>query len=104
MDTLPVEHGVCPECGYRMLPVLPLLPCGHDATPTIEPLDDTGVVYSFTRLWSGDTATVVAMADFHDGALRIAAPVLDVDTIAIGDPVRATPGRTTPYALVPATR
>lgn len=95
--------GTCPTCGTRMFPILSLPPCGHDSTPSIAPLDTTGVVYSWTRVWmSPDTSRLMVMADFLDGDLRITAPLVGTDTIVIGGSVRAVVGTETPVALVPA--
>jgi len=83
-----------------MLPVLSISPCGHDGEPEILPLTSAGTVYSHTRVWASDkVSTVIVMADFLEGELRVAAPLLGADDIAIGDAVRAVPGKTTPYAL-----
>lgn len=95
------EYGECPICGYRMIPILELSPCGHDAETIVRTLDSEGIIYSWTRLWATpESGTVVAMADFLDGTLRIAAPV-SVDSVEIGDSVVARRGEVTPLALVP---
>lgn len=92
--------GTCPTCGMRMVPILALPPCGHETPPTIAPLDGPGVVYSWTRLWpSPDTSKLMVMADFLDGDLRITAPLVAADTVAIGDRVHAVVGTETPIVL-----
>lgn len=94
------EYGSCPTCGYVMLPVLEYLPCGHDGPPALAPLDTLGTVYSWTRSWTGpDRSTVIAMADFLDGALRIGAPMVGSDEVAIGDLVTAVVGIESPTTL-----
>ena len=97
----PPDVGTCPTCGNRMFPILSLPPCGHEAAPTIAPLDTPGVVYSWTRVWpSADSSTLMVMADFLDGDLRITAPLAGTDTIVIGDRVRAVIGTDTLVVLV----
>ena len=84
------------------MPVLDLLPCGHDEPPIIKPLDSEGIVYSWTRLWtSAESNVLLAMADFLDGTLRAAAPVAGVDSIAIDDAVVARVGTETPLTFIP---
>ena len=100
MKREPPTVGTCPVCGTRMFPILSFPPCGHDATPTIGPLDTPGIVYSWTRVWpSADSSRLMVMADFFDGDLRITAPLVGTDTIAIGDRVRAFVGTETPVVL-----
>jgi uncharacterized OB-fold protein len=86
-----------------MLPILALSPCGHEKAPTVTPLDQPGVVYSWTRVWLGseENGRILAMADFLNGQLRVTAPVVGVDQIAIGDSVEVTVGTDTPLALRP---
>lgn len=92
--------GTCPTCGMRMVPVLELPPCGHDSPPSIVPLDGPGVVYSWTRLWSSaESSQLMVMADFFDGGLRITAPLVGAETVAIGDRVHAFTGTETPVVL-----
>jgi hypothetical protein len=94
------DYGLCPACGFLMYPVLEYLPCGHEGPPTLAPLEAAGIVYSWTRSWTGiDRATVIAMADFLDGALRISAPMFGSGEIAIGDLVTAVVGVHPPIAL-----
>lgn len=97
-----VEYGTCPQCGDLSFPVLPLSPCGHGDEPQRRPLDEAGVVYSWTRVWAGDESTLMAMADFLEGRLRVTAPVMDAEEIEIGAPVRVCPGLDTPYAMQPS--
>ena len=94
-----IDYGICPICGYVMLPVLPLLPCGHSEEPLLNPLNELGTVFSWTTVRLGDAGQPVAMADFLDGQLRVTAPVLNAGTVAIGDKVKLTIGRDTPYGL-----
>jgi uncharacterized OB-fold protein len=100
MSTKRPDYGTCPTCGSLMLPVLALPPCGHDAPTTVTPLEGTGQVYSWTRAWSGEDSTLMAMADFFDGRLRVTAPVVGTEAIAIGDRVEAVIGDDTPVVLV----
>ena len=98
------EYGECPICGDRMIPILELSPCGHDAETIVRTLDSEGIIYSWTRLWATpESSTLVAMADFLDGTLRIAAPVSadSVDSLEIGGSVIARRGGATPLELVP---
>jgi uncharacterized OB-fold protein len=84
------DFATCTDCGKRMLPVLDLPPCGHDAPQEIAPLDTPGVVYAWTRAWSTlDQGTLMAMADFLDGSLRVTAPLVEAEEVAIGDEVVA---------------
>jgi len=96
-----VDYGTCPTCGYVMLPVLPLSPCGHDEQPVFRPLNELGTVYSWTTVRLGEEMQeqTLAMADFLNGQLRVTAPVLNSNRVAIGDNVRVTVGRDTPYGL-----
>ena len=98
-----VDYGRCPTCDTLMLPIVPLSPCGHDEAPVVAPLEEPGVVYSYTRQFpEPDRPRVIAMVDFLGGRLRVASPVLDLDEVAIGDHLRAVPGRSTPVAFVAA--
>ncbi len=95
-----VEYGTCPACRYVMLPILPLSPCGHDDQPVLTPLTESGIVYSWTAVQRTlEESTTLAMADFLEGRLRITAPIIDSAEIAIGDRVRVTLGRDTPFGL-----
>jgi uncharacterized OB-fold protein len=64
-------------------------------------MTESGVVYSWTRVWVGKDSQgqVLAMADFLDGRLRVTAPVLEASEIEIGDRVEVTSGVDTPLAL-----
>jgi hypothetical protein len=42
------------------------------------------------------------MADFLDGELRVTAPVLGADAVAIGDRLTVVTGGDLPFALAPA--
>lgn len=97
-----LSYGRCPACGYVMFPLLTTSPCGHDREPDLVPLDEPGVVYSWTRVWKGEDepGDVLAMADFLGGRLRVTAPMLDVEGTTIGARVRLVTGRDTDYALV----
>lgn len=86
----PVQYGVCSTCGYLIFPVTVLQPCGHEGTPELRELDAEGVVYSWSRSWTGrETSVLIAMADFLDGGLRITAPVIGTESVAIGELLRA---------------
>jgi hypothetical protein len=83
-----------------MFPVLPQSPCGHEVEPVLAPLDEPGLVYSWTRVSIDDgTTEIIAMADFLEGRLRVTAPVLEGD-VAIGSSVVLRPGVSTAYAFV----
>lgn len=98
----PIGYGACIECGYLMLPVLPLSPCGHDALVEEKPLDELGEVYSWTRFRLGESERLLVMVDFFGGKLRVTAPLVETESVAIGDRVRIVPGGDTPYAFVPS--
>jgi len=94
------EIGICPTCGYRMLPILELTPCGHNEESQREPLDGQGRVYSWTRSWSSpDESRLIVMADFFDGQLRVTGPLDGDDDVAIGDAVWAYVGTDSPFVL-----
>lgn len=96
-------YGTCPVCGYRMVPLTRLSPCGHDAALEPSPLESTGVVYSFTRSWSSPTKQVlIAMVDLPDVDLRLCGPVKDAEDLRIGDVVTIHVGTSTPFELRPA--
>lgn len=82
------------------MPVLDLLPCGHDAVPERSPLDAKGVIYSWTRSRIGADELVLVMVDFFDGELRVTGPLLQDADVEIGQHVRIVEGRDTPYAFV----
>lgn len=94
----PVEYGRCAVCGYLMLPVPDIPPCGHRCVVETRPLEEPAVVYSWTRMRLGQDQILV-MADFFDGGLRVTAPLLDADSVEIGDRVRLVEGNDTPYAF-----
>ena len=88
-----VKYGVCPTCGYLMFPVTALQPCGHVGPAELLDLEAAGVVYSWSRSWTGrDASVLIAMVDFLDGGLRITAPVIGVDEVSIGDRLHAVAG------------
>ena len=95
-----VAYGSCPICGYVMLPVLPLSPCGHGEPADLVELTDPGVVYSWTIVVgpSGED-TVMVMADFLRGRLRLTSPLAGSDRVAIGDEVVVENGNDTPFVL-----
>ncbi len=95
-----VEYGECRVCGALTLPVLAMAPCGHDEPPIVRPLTAPGVVYSWTRT-GGAAPTLLALVDFLGGALRVAAPVTGMETVAIGDHVLVAAGSTTPLTFLP---
>lgn len=95
------DYGTCPVCGYMMMPILELMPCGHDAVPQRAPLDSVGQVYSWTRSWHGEgLSTLIAMADFFEGRLRITAPVVNAESVEVGDTIAARASDEGPYVLV----
>jgi uncharacterized OB-fold protein len=84
-DLEPTSFARCAVCGELTFPVHPLSPCGHDADPILEPLTEAGEVFSWTITHASGGNTPIAMADFLGGELRVTAPVLGVDEVAIGD-------------------
>lgn len=85
-ENVPAQYARCPVCGEASFPRHLLSPCGHDAQPDLVAFDDPGEVYSWTRT-HGDDGAVLAMADFLGGELRVTAPVVDAEPVAIGDRV-----------------
>ena len=94
-----LDYGTCPTCCYLTLPVLPLSPCGHEASPVVAPLTEVGVVYAHTRVWSGEVATIQVMADFFDGRLRVNGPLREAQEVSVGDRVQVIAVDEGPYAL-----
>lgn len=92
-----VEYGRCGTCGNLMFPVPEISPCGHSGKVETSPLEEPAFVYSWTRMRLGQDRILV-MADFFDGELRVTAPLLDADSVEIGDRVRLVKGDDTPYA------
>ena len=84
-DLEPAVYARCPICDHATFPVHTLSPCGHDAEPILSPLEDAGEVFSWTRTHQANGVTPIAMTDFLGGELRVTAPVLGVDEVAIGD-------------------
>ena len=84
-DFEPAVYARCPVCGHATFPVHALSPCGHEAEPIVAPLDDAGEVFSWTRTHQADGVTPIAMTDFLGGELRVTAPVVGVNEVAIGD-------------------
>jgi uncharacterized OB-fold protein len=84
-DYEPARFARCPVCNEASFPRHALSPCGHDAEPVLFPFGHAGEVYSWTRTHSSAGATVIAMTDFLGGELRVTAPVIDLDEVAIGD-------------------
>lgn len=84
-DLVRAIYARCPVCNEATFPVHPLSPCGHEADAILSPLEDAGEVFSWTRTHQSDGATVIAMTDFLGGELRVTAPVLRLDDVAIGD-------------------
>ena len=84
-DLQPAVYARCPVCDHATFPVHVLSPCGHDAEPIVAPLEDAGEVFSWTRTHQADGVTPIAMTDFLGGELRVTAPVVGVDEVAIGD-------------------
>jgi uncharacterized OB-fold protein len=85
-DNIPAQYARCPVCGEASFPQHLLSPCGHDAPPELVAFDAPGEVYSWTRT-HGDDGAVLAMADFLEGELRVTAPVVGGEDVAIGDRV-----------------
>ena len=98
----PATYARCPVCNQATFPVHELSPCGHDADPVLVPFDAVGEVFSWTRTHQGDAVTNIAMTDFLYGELRVSAPVLDVDRVAIGDRLRVLSAEDGAFFLVPA--
>lgn len=83
-------YGTCSGCGYLMYPVLPLCPGGDDGEIVSAPLEETGTIYSWTHSPAGAGGADrrwIAMADFFGGRLRVVAPVVTGQEVAIGDAV-----------------
>lgn len=85
-EITPARYARCPDCGDLSFPQHLLLPCGHDGPPELVPFVEPGEVYSWTRT-HGDDGTLLAMADFLGGDLRVTARVEGADAVSIGDPV-----------------
>lgn len=83
--TQPAQYARCPECGVPYFPVHTLTPCGHDTEPALHALDAPGAVYAWTRSHGADGPVLIAMTDFLGGELRVTAPIVDLDEIAVGD-------------------
>lgn len=98
-DVRRVRFGCCPDCGYLMLPVTRLSPCGHDDAPQLEPLTAPGIVYSWTQVWTGDQKVTMVMVDFLGGKLRVNGPLVGGNTVQIGETVEIIPGLTSPVAF-----
>jgi len=102
-DLEPAVYARCPVCGQATFPVHALSPCGHDAEPILAPLEEAGEVFSWTRTHRSDGGvTPIAMADFFGGELRVAAPVLRVDEVAIGDRLVVLSSADGAFFLAPA--
>src|SRR5690606_4626645 len=85
ISTQPARYARCATCNEAYFPVHTLSPCGHDGEPTLHEFDAPGEVHSWTRSHSGGSSTLIAMADFMGGEIRVTAPVPGADSIAIGD-------------------
>ncbi len=106
MSTPDLETAVyarCPVCDEVTFPVHALSPCGHEAEPILASLEDAGEVFSWTRTHQGDSVTPIAMTDFLGGGLRVTAPVLGVDEVAIGDRLIVLASPDGAFFLAPAT-
>lgn len=98
-----VEYGRCARCDALMLPVPTMAPCGHDEAVVRARLDETGTVYSWTRVYVGDKTRIMVMADFLGDALRVTAPLDGADHVAIDQGVRLiVSSGDTPYVFRPA--
>jgi uncharacterized OB-fold protein len=95
-----VDYATCPVCGAVTFPVHELSPCGHSAAPELHPLTVAGEVFSWTRTHGEQGPTVLAMADFLGGAIRVTAPVLDAGDVQIGDRLVVRSGSGLPFVLV----
>ena len=80
------QFGTCPRCGYLKYPVLPVSPCGHSDAVVVAPLEESGVVYSWTRVSIDPKSegTLIAMVDFLGGGIRVTAPLVGATEVAIG--------------------
>jgi len=96
------RYARCVVCGTAYFPVHVLAPCGHSEEPTLHAFDEAGVVYSWTRSHGADGAVPIAMADFLDGELRVTAPVVGADEVAIGDLLVVRLAEQPPFVLAPA--
>lgn len=85
LDLVPALYARCPVCDQVTFPVHELSPCGHEARQILDTLGDPGEVFSWTRTHQAEGVTPIAMADFLGGELRVTAPVLEADEVAIGD-------------------
>jgi uncharacterized OB-fold protein len=95
-------YARCPVCNEATFPVHLLSPCGHEAAPILAPLADAGEVFSWTRTHQVDAVTPIAMTDFLGGELRVTAPVLGVDEVAIGDRLVVLSSADGAFFLAPA--
>jgi uncharacterized OB-fold protein len=102
MTGTPAHYARCPECGVAYFPVHTLTPCGHAQPPALHPFDEAGEVYSWTRSAGPDGSTPLAMVDFLGGELRVTAPVVGTDTVAIGDRMVVRLTEDPPFVLTPA--
>ena len=103
-DLEPTSFARCPVCGEYTFPVHSLSPCGHDVDPILETLTEAGEVFSWTRTHASGVTTPIAMTDFLGGVLRITAPVLGVDEVAIGDRLVVLANADGAFFLVPEFR
>jgi uncharacterized OB-fold protein len=99
-DLIETDYATCPECGAVTFPVHQLSPCGHSAPPELHPLTEEGEVFSWTRTYGEHGPTVLAMADFLGGAIRVTAPVLDAAEVQIGDRLLVRGASDLPFVLV----
>ena len=104
LDLEPTFFARCPVCAQYTFPAHPLSPCGHEARPILEPLTEAGAVYSWTITHSSGVTTPIAMTDFLGGKLRVTAPVLGVDDVAIGDRLVVLANADGAFFLVPEFR
>jgi uncharacterized OB-fold protein len=95
-----VEYGTCPVCEQLSLPILEMLPCGHEADPIRARLDSPGTIYSWTRSRIGPDDVLIVMADFFGGALRVTAPLNADVTPDFGQKVKLVLGLHSPYEFV----
>jgi len=101
-DLEPAVYARCPICNQATFPVHTLSPCGHEVEPILVPFEDVGEVFSWTRTHQAGGATPIAMTDFLGGELRVTAPVLGVDNVAIGDRLVVLESTDGAFFLAPA--
>ena len=92
----------CPACGHAAFPEHALPTCGHAGPGTSYSFTEEGQVYAWTRVHGAGGTTLLAMADFLDGEVRVTAPLVGTAEVSVGDRVRVRRGAELPYELVPS--